>query len=85
MPYIWEGTPGSRRKILFKLSLPGKLSISFTRVVNLGPTPTARSADVVFSISDQRAEQEFNVYVRYDINAYPELKNGMSAKIWVYK
>ena len=48
-------------------------------------SPTSRAGDVVFSISDKREEKEFNVKVRYDIGAYPELKNGMSAQIWVYK
>ncbi len=46
---------------------------------------TSRAGDVVFSISDKREMKEFNVKVRYDIAAYPELKNGMSAQIWVYK
>jgi multidrug resistance efflux pump len=46
-------------------------------------SPTSRAGDVVFSISDKREEQEFNIKVRFDINAYPELKNGMSAKLWV--
>jgi multidrug resistance efflux pump len=44
-------------------------------------SPTARSGDVVFNISDQRQIQSFNVKVRFDTSAYPELKNGMSAKI----
>ena len=48
-------------------------------------SPTSRQQDIVFSISDQRAEQNFDVKVRYDINQYPELKNGMSAKMWIYK
>jgi len=47
-------------------------------------SPTSRSSDVVFSISDKRQENEFNVKVRYDIGAYPELKNGMSAKLTIY-
>jgi multidrug resistance efflux pump len=47
--------------------------------------PTAASGDVVFNISDKRQEQDFNVKVRFDISAYPELKNGMSAKVWVFK
>ncbi len=46
---------------------------------------TSRSADIVFNISDKRQVQEFDVKIRFDINAYPELKNGMSAKIWIYK
>jgi multidrug resistance efflux pump len=46
---------------------------------------TADQSDVVFSISDKRQERTFDVKVTFDINAYPELKNGMSAKMWVYK
>jgi multidrug resistance efflux pump len=48
-------------------------------------SPTSRAGDVVFSISDNRQEQEFNIKVRFDLAAYPELKNGMSAKLWVYR
>jgi multidrug resistance efflux pump len=48
-------------------------------------SPTSQASDVVFKVSDQREEQIFDVYVAYDANKYPELKNGMSAKIWVYK
>jgi multidrug resistance efflux pump len=48
-------------------------------------SPTARSGDVVFNISSARQEQEFNVKIRFNIADYPELKNGMSAKAWIYK
>jgi multidrug resistance efflux pump len=48
-------------------------------------SPTAHAGDVVFNISDQRQVQTFDVKVRFDTAAYPELKNGMSAKIWIYK
>jgi multidrug resistance efflux pump len=47
--------------------------------------PSARQNDIVFSISSQREEREFDVVVHYDISKYPELLNGMSAKMWVYK
>jgi multidrug resistance efflux pump len=47
--------------------------------------PTSQNSDVVFSVSDKREEQNFDVKVRFDTTANPELKNGMSAKIWVYK
>lgn len=47
-------------------------------------SPTARAGDVVFSVSDKRQEQSFDVKVAYDQTKYPQLKNGMSAKIWVY-
>ncbi len=47
-------------------------------------SPTARSGDVVFNISTARQEQEFNTKIRFDTTEYPELKNGMSAKAWIY-
>jgi multidrug resistance efflux pump len=46
---------------------------------------TSREGDVVFNISDQRQEQEYNVKIQYDTEAYPELQNGMSAKVWIVK
>ena len=48
-------------------------------------SPTSRQSDVVFNISSQRQVSEFNVKIRFDVNKYPELKNGMSAKSWIYK
>ncbi len=48
-------------------------------------SPTSRDSGIVFSISDKREEKNFDVKVRFDIKAYPELKNGMSAKITVLK
>ena len=46
-------------------------------------SPEARSGDIVFTISDKRQEQVFDIKVRFDTSAYPELKDGMSARIWV--
>jgi len=48
-------------------------------------SPTSRVSDVVFNISDQRQENAFNVKARFNLSQYPELKNGMSAKMWIYK
>lgn len=48
-------------------------------------SPTVRSGDVVFNISSAREQQEFNVKIRFSVSDYPELKNGMSAKTWIYK
>ncbi len=48
-------------------------------------SPSSREGDVVFNISDQRQTNQFDVKVRFDTTRYPELKNGMSAKIWVDK
>ena len=45
---------------------------------------TADDTGVVFSISDKRPTKQFDVKVRFNAADYPELKNGMSAKITVY-
>jgi multidrug resistance efflux pump len=37
------------------------------------------------NIFDQRPTNQFDVYVRFDPTKYPELKDGMSARIWIYK
>ncbi|MDE2213385.1 MAG: HlyD family efflux transporter periplasmic adaptor subunit [Patescibacteria group bacterium] len=47
-------------------------------------SPTSAQTQIIFNISAQRQEQQFYVKGRFDINAYPELKNGMSARMWVY-
>lgn len=46
--------------------------------------PSANQSGVVFDISNQRQTQQFDVYARFDTLAYPELKNGMSARMYVY-
>lgn len=46
---------------------------------------SARQSDIVFSISDKRETRQFDIKVKYDVNSYPELLNGMSAKMWIYK
>ena len=48
-------------------------------------TPIANTSSVVFSISDKRQEKLFDINIAFDPNAYPEIKNGMSAKMWVIK
>lgn len=48
----------------------------------------AKNADqgnLVFSISDTRQEKQFDVKITFDVNVYPELRNGMSARMWVSK
>ncbi len=47
-------------------------------------SPTAHATDVVFNISDSRPTQQFDIKVRFDQKAYPELKNGMSAKLTIF-
>lgn len=46
---------------------------------------TSRQSDVVFNISGSRQIKQFDVKVRFNTDQYPELKNGMSAKVWIYK
>lgn len=46
---------------------------------------TSHAGDVVFNISDQRPVAQFDVKIRFNSQTYPELKNGMSAKVWIYK
>jgi len=46
---------------------------------------TSNEGDIVFSISDERQEKAFDVKVRFNVQSYSELKNGMSAKLWVIK
>ncbi|HVW71861.1 MAG TPA: efflux RND transporter periplasmic adaptor subunit [Candidatus Paceibacterota bacterium] len=48
-------------------------------------SPTSHASGVVFNISDQRQTQTFDVKIAFDESAYPQLKNGMSARIWIYK
>ena len=48
-------------------------------------SPTSRESALSFSISQKRPVKEFNVKIRFNFQEYPELKNGMSAKVWIYK
>ena len=42
-------------------------------------------SSVINNIFNQRPTNEFDVYVRFNPARYPELKSGMSARVWVYK
>ncbi len=46
--------------------------------------PASNQSGIVFNISDQRQVKQFAVKARFDVAAYPELKNGMSARMWIY-
>jgi multidrug resistance efflux pump len=46
--------------------------------------PTAKTSQISFSISSERPTQQFVVYVRFNASKYPEIKNGMSAKLTVF-
>jgi multidrug resistance efflux pump len=59
---------------------PGKIYWGFVDEIS----PTAKQTSLSFSISSERPTQQFLVYARYDAYKYPEIKNGMSAKLTVY-
>jgi len=47
-------------------------------------SPTAKQTQLQFSVSSERPTQQFIVYARFNAYAYPQVKNGMSAKMTVY-
>ncbi|MDD5041200.1 MAG: HlyD family secretion protein [Candidatus Peribacteraceae bacterium] len=70
------------QRVLFTVDAFG--SKEFEGIVSF-VSQTDRTGDVVFNISDKRQEKEFDVKIDYDVNAYPELINGMSARVWIVK
>lgn len=48
-------------------------------------SPTKRSGDVVFNISDKRETKQFDVKIRYDEPENAWFHNGMSARVWIVK
>lgn len=61
-------------------AFPGKTYWGYVDEIS----PSAKQTQLSFSISNERPTQQFIVYVRYDTTKYPEIKNGMSAKMTVY-
>jgi multidrug resistance efflux pump len=47
-------------------------------------SPTSNQSGIVFNISNSRETQQFDIKARFDTNAYSQLKNGMSARMWIY-
>ncbi|HUD09739.1 MAG TPA: efflux RND transporter periplasmic adaptor subunit [Patescibacteria group bacterium] len=47
-------------------------------------SPTAKQTQLQFSVSSERPTQQFIVYARFNAFGYPQIKNGMSAKMTVY-
>lgn len=52
-------------------------------VESVSPIPSSNG--IAFSISDKREEKDFDVKVSYDQSLYTQFRNGMSARIWIYK
>ncbi|MEI6040156.1 MAG: efflux RND transporter periplasmic adaptor subunit [Candidatus Berkelbacteria bacterium] len=48
-------------------------------------SPASDEGSLTFKISDKRETKNFDIKISYDHNTYPELKNGMSAKVWIIK
>jgi len=61
-------------------AFPGKTYWGYVDEIS----PTAKTAQLSFSISSERPTQQFIVYARFDSSQYPEIKNGMSAKMTVF-
>ena len=59
---------------------PGKTYWGYVDEVS----PTSKQTALTFSISSERPIQQFSVFARFDPQKYPEIKNGMSAKMIVY-
>ena len=57
---------------------------TFTGVVD-EISPISNQSDIVFNISSEREIQQFDIKARFDTSIYPQLKNGMSARMWIYK
>ncbi|MFI5265454.1 MAG: HlyD family secretion protein [Candidatus Levyibacteriota bacterium] len=47
-------------------------------------SPTAKSQQAAFTISSERPVQQFQIYTRFDAKSYPQIKNGMSAKLTIF-
>src|ERR1035437_513847 len=45
---------------------------------------TSKQTALQFSVSSERPTQQFLIYARFDAYKYPQIKNGMSAKMTVY-
>jgi multidrug resistance efflux pump len=61
-------------------AFPGKTYWGYVDEIS----PTAKTSQLSFSISSERPTQQFLVYARFNSAKYPEIKNGMSAKMVVY-
>ncbi len=47
-------------------------------------SPSAKTAQLSFSISSERPTQQFVIYAKFASAKYPQIKNGMSAKMVIY-
>lgn len=59
---------------------PGKIFWGYVDEIS----PTAKQTALQFSVSSERPTQQFIVYAKFNARAYPQILNGMSAKMTVY-
>jgi multidrug resistance efflux pump len=79
-----KGLNGIRVGQLVSFTVDAFGSKKFTGIVD-EISATSRQSGVVFNISDSREVKQFDVKIKYDIAKYRELKNGMSAKVTIFK
>ena len=61
-------------------ALPGQIFWGYVDEIS----PTAKQTQMQFSVSSERPTQQFLIYARFNAFAYPQIKNGMSAKMAIY-
>ena len=61
-------------------ALPGNMYWGYVDEIS----PSAVAAAFSFSTSSERPTQQFTVYAKFNTALYPNIKNGMSAKMVVY-
>jgi multidrug resistance efflux pump len=61
-------------------AIPGQIFWGYIDEIS----PTAKQTQLQFSISSERPTQQFIIYTRFNAFSYPQIKNGMSAKMTVY-
>lgn len=61
-------------------AFPGQIFWGFLDEIS----STAKQTQLSFSISSERPTQQFQVYIRFPASRYPQLKNGMSAKLTIF-
>ena len=61
-------------------ALPGQTFWGYVDEIS----PTAKQTQLQFTVSSERPTQQFLVYARFNAYSYPQIKNGMSAKMTVY-
>jgi multidrug resistance efflux pump len=79
-----KGLSGIRVGQLVSFNVDAFGSKKYTGIVE-EISATSRQSGVVFNISDQREVRQFDVKIKFDVAKYPELKNGMSAKVTIFK